>query len=158
MDHMALVEIVKSRLPFFGPIPTMVEGLEAKLGSLGVAEIKKELSDIEENANQNLDIVIEALEDLQKSFEEGRKELQEKFTDFVKINNEKKLILISNEKFNELSQTAASLKVTNKQATEVNKKAVKESLTHERDLKTLKEKCDELTRELAAVKERESIK
>ena len=155
-DKYSLQTLIKSKLPLLGPAKELVEKLDQRLGSLGLLEIKKELVEIEENANQNLDTVVEALEDLAKQMEAARKELGEKFGDFIKITHDKKLVLISSEKYAELAETTASLRVSNKQATELNKRVVKETLTNERDLKLFKEKCEELQRELTATKERES--
>jgi hypothetical protein len=68
----------------------------------------------------------------------------------------KKLVLISNDRFNELVNAASSLKSSNKQFENLNKKVVKENLAYLKEVKALKERLASSQDELNSIKEQGS--
>lgn len=68
----------------------------------------------------------------------------------------KKLVLISNDRFNELVNAASTLKSSNKQFENLNKKVVKDNLGYMKEIKALKERLASSQEELNSIKEQGS--
>ena len=134
-----------------------MDGLSEKLPTFSTKdEIITELQEIEENLNQNMDTIVESLETFMKRFEASRAELREKFSDVVNITEDKKLVLISNEKYTELNSSVSQLKVASKQSELVNKKIVKDNLSQLKEIKNLKDRIEEVNKEMQSLRGKES--
>lgn len=155
-DMKTLNEFMREKAPYFGPTPGKLEDMIGRLGEIEVQEIKKEIGEIEENINSNLDVVVDALEEVNKNYLSSKKDIQDRFTDIVKINADKKLIMISQDKYTELMNASSTVKSSNKMLSDMSKKIIKENTSYVKEVKLLKDKLDESTKELTSVRERES--
>ena len=73
----------------------------------------------------------------------------------MSITEDKKLVLISNEKYGELNTALSQARVASKQSELVNKKIVKDNLSQLKEIKSLKDRLEEATRELQGMREKE---
>lgn len=154
-----LKELIRSLVPIdgFAAVRTALDRLQAELPVFASKEeVIGELQEIEENINNNMDTIVESLETLIKKFEASRAELRDKFTDVVSITEDKKLVLISNEKYAELNTALSQSRVSSKQSELVNKKIVKDNLAQLKEIKGLKDRLEEANRELQSMREKES--
>jgi DNA repair exonuclease SbcCD ATPase subunit len=149
----SISQFIKSKSPFFGASAGKIEAFQERLGQSSVDELKKDISEIEDNMTDNLDVVIESIDQLKTALEKSQAGVQQSFIDHLKEQTTMKLVAVG--KWQDLVEEAAKLKTANKQLNEVSKRVVKENLALGKDAKALREKLAEAAKEMSEFKERE---
>jgi predicted kinase len=145
-------QFVRSKSPFFGATAGKLEALQEKLGQMAVDELKKEISEIEDNMTDNLDIIVESIEQLRTRVDQGTLAAKQALLEQTKDG----LRLVATAKWLTTLDELARLKTGYQKLNEVSKSVLKEKNALESLNKNLKDKVAELTVALSEVKERES--
>lgn len=148
-------DFIRAKSPFFGATVGKVEALQDKLGTASVEELKKDITEIEDNMTDNLDVVLEAVEGLVKAIDTSRRDMTDALV--TQINSAAApMKFISESKFQETVDSVVSTKAANKQLTEVSKRLVKENILLAKECKSLKEKLAAVEKDISEMKVKES--
>lgn len=148
-------DFIRSKSPFFGASIGKIEAFQEKLGQANVEELKKDITEIEDNMTDNLDVVIESIESLLKGIQQTKDNVAVTLAGLINSPSGP-LRLISDAKFQEVVNESAKTKAANKTLSEISRKVVKENTIFTKEIASLKEKLALTSKEVSDFKVKES--